>query len=659
MYNGKVINKITGLPIEGIAVSDGRNITFTDKNGNYTLNGWKKSNTVSVYALTDCHDDWFYYTGGKEGEYNFEITPAKETLDISFLHTSDTEIHEREVVDWIPFAKDCADKEKASFFIHTGDICRAPGLEKHYKLMNYDTVGCPVRYVIGNHDYCDGDYGEQLYEKLYGPVWCSFDYKDVHFIILSIGSGEKPTGYTLEDQWIWLKNDLDLVAKDKKIVIFDHDSAPDEHEFIIETQNGEIDLKKYNLIAWIFGHYHTNYHHIRGKVSNICTTCPDCGGVDSSAAGIRNIKVDGNSVTSRMIYCGLYKSEADKPVWSVKLPGFLEFAEPIIYQGDIIVSTMDEGYPTNCGIYRLDGKTGEIIWSFKTKYGIKNSFALSDDKIYAIDSAGYFYCVDAKNGALVFENFIILKRYDFTRLSVLCVKDKVFTGRNKTLYAFDKNTGEQIWCLSLPKGSNSSAKPVYDEKNDRIILSNQWRFMASVDINTGEVVWQNNDILVWHRNSTPLIYNDRIYTCSDFEIGCLDLESGEVIQKEKVDSELNTVGTPVIHNGLIFYPSSKKGLLAYDLETFKLRHTYPVAHSKLFTVPYIYNVGEIQMTECSPVIIDDTVVFSASCGAVYFYDIKSEKLIRKVNLEGPALTSPVFIDDGFVVTDFFGNIYKY
>ena len=659
MYNGKVTDKKTGKPIAGIAVSDGRNIAFTDESGAYSLGGWEKSNTVSVYTLTKSHDDWFYYTGGKGGTYNFEITPADEKEKLSFLHTSDTEIHERDVVDWIPFAKECVDNESASFFVHTGDICRAPGLERHYKVMNFDTVGCPVRYVIGNHDFCDGDYGEQLYEKLYGPVWCSFDYSGVHFIVLSIGSGEKPTGYTLEDQWIWLKNDLETVSKDTPIIIFDHDSAPDEHEFIIKTNDGDLDLKKYNLLAWIFGHYHTNYHHVRGKTSNICTTCPDCGGVDNSAVGIRIIKVCDNAVTSRMIYCGLYESNADKSVWQKKLPGSFEFAEPVLYEGDVLASSMTEGYPTDCGIFRLDGKTGDIKWSFKTKYGIKNSFAVSDGKIYAQDSAGYFYCIDAENGKLIFEKFIKLLRYDFTRLSVLCVKDKVFTGRNKTFYAFDKNTGEQIWCLDLPKGSNSASKPIYDEKNNRIILGNQWRFMASVDIETGEIVWQTNDPLVWHRNSTPVIHGDRLYTCGAFEIGCIYLKTGEIIQKEAVETELNTVGVPLIEDGLIYFPTSKAGVQAFDLKTLRLRHTYPAGHSKLFTVPYIYNVGEIQMVESAPVIKDDTLVFSAMDGCVYFYDKKSEKLLRKITLEGPSLTAPTFDGDSFIVTDFFGNVYKF
>ena len=53
MYSGKVINKLNGQPIEGISVSDGRNVTRTDKNGFYTLDGWEHAHLINVGILTE------------------------------------------------------------------------------------------------------------------------------------------------------------------------------------------------------------------------------------------------------------------------------------------------------------------------------------------------------------------------------------------------------------------------------------------------------------------------------------------------------------------------------------------------------------------------------------------------------------------------------
>ena len=37
-------------------------------------------------------------------------------------------------------------------------------------------------YCIGNHDLVKGKYGEECFEKYYGPVYYSFDVAGVHYI---------------------------------------------------------------------------------------------------------------------------------------------------------------------------------------------------------------------------------------------------------------------------------------------------------------------------------------------------------------------------------------------------------------------------------------------------------------------------------------------
>ncbi len=47
MYNGKVINRMNGTPMAGVAVTDGRNVTYTGENGCYHLAGWERTHTVA------------------------------------------------------------------------------------------------------------------------------------------------------------------------------------------------------------------------------------------------------------------------------------------------------------------------------------------------------------------------------------------------------------------------------------------------------------------------------------------------------------------------------------------------------------------------------------------------------------------------------------
>ncbi len=180
-YTGKVTNRLSGEPVVGVAVTDGRNVTKTDAQGNYALPGWERSNTLDVCMLTLAYDDWFCYTGGEGGTYDFAITPAPDREALTVLQTSDTEIGPQTDLEWMAFIKQWVDWEKSAILMHTGDICGRKGLPLHMQIMNYENMGCPVRYVVGNHDFVpsDADYGEQYFEQLYGPTWWFFPYGGV------------------------------------------------------------------------------------------------------------------------------------------------------------------------------------------------------------------------------------------------------------------------------------------------------------------------------------------------------------------------------------------------------------------------------------------------------------------------------------------------
>lgn len=116
-----------------------------------------------------------------------------------------------------------------AFLIHTGDICYEDGLKQHIKDMNTENMGVPVRYVIGNHDYVAGKYGEALFESIYGPVWYSFDVGNVHYVVTPFQTGaDYASGYNKNDRWKWLENDLANVEPGMKVVMFNHTKAPSD-----------------------------------------------------------------------------------------------------------------------------------------------------------------------------------------------------------------------------------------------------------------------------------------------------------------------------------------------------------------------------------------------------------------------------------------------
>ena len=646
-YSGKVVDKCTGTPIPCMAVTDGKHIAFTDENGEYGLPGWKKSKTVSVSALTKNHNDWYIYTDGESGVYNFEIEPVVVEEDFSFLHVSDSEIENLDPKDWIAFTKECIRQEQPLFLIHTGDIAREEAMNRHYKEMNSQNMGCPVRYVIGNHDYTEGEYGEQLYEKLYGPVWCSFDVGDIHCVILPMGRGDKPAGYTKEEAQEWFQKDVELVAKGRPIVIFNHTHA----------QSG-YDLKENHVLAWVLGHHHYHFHYEKDGIAHVCTSCPDTGGIESSPGGVRIVRIREEQVYSKILYyCKREKPSKDHSVWDCKLEGKGGNAEPVACDGDILVATLDDDYPKHCGIYRVDGETGHIKWSFETTNGVKNNFATDEQNAYVLDCAGYLYAINLLSGELQRGKQLEEVRPNYTCSNVLLVGDTLFLSNNIDLFALDKDTFEEKWRYTMGRNVATTARIIYDEKRNAIIAGVQWYCLCSVNADTGELNWESRERSIWFRNSTPVICGDCLYTGGWGIASVLDANTGSILKEQPVGSSVNVCGPPTIGGDWIYYPTASKGVVALDKNTMEVKNTYATDTTLLYTAPYVRD--DAQTVESSPILLGDWLVFSASDGVLYVYDKNTAELVRKIQVDAPLLVKPVVLGDAFYIVDFEGNLSKY
>ena len=613
MYVGKVIDNASGSPLFGVPVSDGRNIVFTDEDGRFELVGWERAHVINVGVLTRNHNDWYQTIKGHEGEFVFRVDLENTDREsFNFLHVSDTEIEGCGGTEWIDFVRKTVKAENPAFFAHTGDLCRYNGVHRHYLVMNRETVGCPVRYAIGNHDFIGESYGEEVYERLYGPTWYSFDYGNIHFIVLSIGKGDKPSGYLPDDQFIWLCEDLKNVGVGKKLIVLDHDLCKWDPEGFNIPFCGGIDMAKNGLVAWIYGHYHYNLAHDCGGIYSISSSRIDSAGIDSSAGAIRKISVLGDSIETKLIY-DLVQPEKGAPyIWRTQLDGFVAFSTPIEQNGDIIIATADDGMPKKCGIYRIDGKSGEIKWFYPTKYGVHNDTATDGERVFAQDEYGNVHCISAETGAPIWEKRVKLLSDNHTHACALLADDRIICGSTAEVYALDKN-GNELWHRSCGIGEGTPARFVHDKARGRVLVSNHWKCLASIDLASGEIVWQNPNKPVWFRTTTPAIFGDTVYSSGDIHVIKLSAESGEFISEATdVGCRTDVCGAPMLDGDTVYYPTARCGVLALDEKTQKVKRVFACKSAKVFKVPY--ESGDIQTVETTPIVRDDTLIFAASDG---------------------------------------------
>lgn len=360
-------------------------------------------------------------------------------------------------------------------------------------------------------------------------------------------------------------------------------------------------------------------------------------------------------MTSEYIY-NIPCSDAhpDKYDWETKLDGTVEFTNILEDNGALWVCTNDDGFPKNCGIYKLDSTSGKVLGFIETS-GVKGVAEICDGRLYAQDLLGKLYCVDTESARLVWT--VQSEVVCFTRSGVLVADGKVIAGKYSKLHAYDKDTGKLLWVTDIG-GCETPARLVYDEKRRQIIVMGHWLGVFSVSIDNGEKLWENKESpLCWHNTSTPVVKDDVIYKFGLTQAGVLNASTGETVTRFNTGIRADVSGKCVLDEDFVYAPTTASGVVAFDRNTYEVKKVFPCGNARLFTSPYVY--GKIGTVETTPHISEDKLIFGASDGYVYIYDKNSTRLLKKINVDSPVIATP-FFGDGYVVTaGFEGNVKKF
>lgn len=660
-FSGTVTESKSGAPISDVSVTDGRNVVKTDENGRFELNGWRKSHFITVTVPAGYETETYYIPVDKAAEsYDFSLEKSDVTAQENhcFVQISDTEIGENGTGDWLEDVKETVKESNPAFLIHTGDICYEAGLKKHIEEMNTETMGCTVKYVIGNHDYVDGKYGEALYESLYGPVWYSFEVGNVHYVVTSFQTGgDYKSIYHKNDRWKWLENDLANVDSNMQVVMFNHTKSPTD-DYVMPLGTGKLDLKEHNLIAWVFGHYHYNYVFENNGVLNISAPRPDCGGIDSSPAGTRVISISADgSISTEMKYYDLGQtSPPQNALWSTKLEGNVLFCDTVYDNGLVYTATSDDDYPRTCKVYCLDAENGEIRWSFETKNSVKNNICIDGNKLVAMDADGNVYCLDKMNGGVIWQAALELGNTIGTSSGICVENGVVFAGTARTVTALNMEDGSVKWSQNRDRGENSPA--AFTTDGSKLFVSSHWDALAALDAENGKKLWDNKDENIRFRSSTPncRINGETLLVADDNAIMLVDIESGKITSKTVFDEySFSSSARPAVLDNIAYIPTSNNGIVAFDINSREIVWHFETGEAILFTAPYVSKGGKT--VEASPAFSGNNLIFGANDGYIYTLNSKNGELIDK-QFAGSAVLGMVAHDnsriyagtfDGYVV----------
>jgi hypothetical protein len=246
------------LRLPGVRVSNGRKIVRTDANGQYEI---AVDNDDIVFVIkprgyrTPLSADRlprFYYihkpdgspksrypgvapTGPLPESIDFPLYAQEEPALFRAILFGDPQPRNQQEVDFV--AHDVVEElvgADASFGVTLGDIA-FDNLETFESLNQaIALVGIPWYNVIGNHDInydaTHDRHSDETFERLYGPPYYSFDYGQVHFIVLDDiewyfpkeGSEGEYRGGLGPEQMEFIKNDLAAIPHEQMVVLMMH-----------------------------------------------------------------------------------------------------------------------------------------------------------------------------------------------------------------------------------------------------------------------------------------------------------------------------------------------------------------------------------------------------------------------------------------------------
>lgn len=285
-------------PLEGIKVSNGRDIVKTDAGGRYRL---AIDDDCTIFVLKP--RDWrtplssdnlpqFYYvhkphgsppstipgvspTGPLPKSIDFPLYPQPEPAKFRVILFGDPQVLDQREIDYM--AHDVIESligTDAAFGISLGDIVQNDLTLFESVNATIGEIGVPWHNVIGNHDLnfdSPGDeHSDETFERVYGPTCYSFDYGNVHFVLLDDidwkksrwpDTGLRMRGDLSARQLLYLKNDLALIPHEQLVVLLMHVPLTGVHNReqlfrLIENRPRCISLA---------AHHHRHHQHFFGE----------------------------------------------------------------------------------------------------------------------------------------------------------------------------------------------------------------------------------------------------------------------------------------------------------------------------------------------------------------------------------------------------------
>ena len=229
-------------------------------------------------------------------------------------------------------------------------------------------------------------------------------------------------------------------------------------------------------------------------------------------------------------------------LWKAALPGIPSgrnsSATPCVSDGKIYALGSNR-------LFCVDAHTGKPVWdSPVSAQGGASSVLVDDDKVFAlVDRLSAF---DASTGKLLWENQDATGKTASPALWTPLGKKEIVCNSKRSVVGVSPQTGETLW--EAPAGGSSTPTPageflVTHAKDEKVGIAAYRRTKDGV-----EPVWSHPKI-TRRTDSSPIVYEGRVYLFGAGMRLCLDLKTGKQLAKVPAKHDISS---PILADGKIF-----------------------------------------------------------------------------------------------------------
>lgn len=436
-------------------------------------------------------------------------SPVSSNVAFSFAQLTDIHIsvnNKQNTEDLSNAVADINKQDHIAFVIVSGDIAETGDYQSlMLAKKELDKLNYPYYIIPGNHDTKWSESGATDFKRIFGDDKFRLQFNG--FLFLGFNSGpiiKMGDGHIAPQDIIWVERQLKNIGKKTPVFLVTH----------YPLKNGDVDnwynltdaVRKYNIQAFLGGHYHRNLLNNYDEIPGIL--CRSSLRANDSIGGytIYDITKDSISVNEKII--GQPQREWAK----------LSIGQKIYLEGNT-KSDLRPDYSVN-----VKYKNIKEEWVVNNKVGIYGSPAVDENNIYFGDDYGVMHCLSLKKGKEIWT----FNSFDRIASTPIIYKEYIVFGScDRFIYCLNKNTGKLVWKFKTNNAVIGS--PIVD--NDIVYIGSSDKCFRAIDINSGDLKWAYNELKNYQESRPVIVDNKIIFGAWDSYLYCLDKTNGNVIWK--------------------------------------------------------------------------------------------------------------------------------